>query len=234
MKKYILLLIIVLSACSTGSGKSTENALKSQFKRIAENTLLLQNAGLPVPYIAGMSTGHGTAFRIIIEATNEVVFISAAHVCNILHEPEAIAIDASRYRLKIVVMSTASDICVLRFNDPDEVGTFVHPGLKVAAMDAPLSDSVLAFGYPGLNGLRATSGMTFFYELFDFLGNGLSIPVRPFAGTIAPGYSGGPVTDLNANVVGIVSLYSRDTGYGLYIPVEFLVKELHELSKADR
>ncbi len=135
------------------------------------------------------------------------------------------------YRGELIGYSNKADIAVLKFNAPE-----MTPALTLEKKEVFQSEEVLAIGSPYGFEATVTQGIVSFVG--RFLEDGTAIPYLQTDCAINRGNSGGPLVNLQGQVVGMNHLiYSKSgesTGIGFAIPIKIVqevAKEIIESAK---
>jgi S1-C subfamily serine protease len=117
---------------------------------------------------------------------------------------------------RVVVFDPRLDIAVLF------VPGLMAPSVTFSSADVRSGDDAFAMGFPGSGGFRATPARirtTVDARGDDIYGNpGVVREVHAFRGDVRPGNSGGPLVDLNGDVIGMVFASGQadsNTGFAL-------------------
>jgi serine protease Do len=187
------------------------------FKRFFGDQPFKQNPGGMIP-----QTAQGSGF--IISADGYV--LTNAHVVNGTDEVFVLLNDRRELPAKVVGVDERSDVAVLKV-DADNL-----PTVQVGDSDQlHVGDWVLAIGSPFGFDHSATQGIV--SALSRNLPDGTYVPFIQTDVAVNPGNSGGPLFDLQGNVVGINSqIYSRSGGYqglSFAIPINLAMNSVDQL-----
>jgi serine protease Do len=149
---------------------------------------------------------------VIVDPTG--IALTNAHVVERAQEIEAITLDGTKHRARIVGMDRKTDLAVLRLDD----GRGRFPSARLGDSDrVQVGDWVLAIGSPF--GLQATVTAGIISAKARQIGQG---PFDDFLQTdaaINPGNSGGPLVNMQGEVIGInTAIVAGGSGIGFAIP----------------
>ena len=152
-----------------------------------------------------------TATGILWEADGVIVTTSHG-----VERDEELAIeraDGTRQAATLVGRDQDTDLAVLRIP-----ATGLPAAQRAAPDDAQVGHLVLALGRPGNGGLQATIGIVSARQ--DSQTGGEPEYILNTDAVLYPGFSGGPLVDMNGQVVGIVNrMFGHGTGVALGTPL---------------
>lgn len=166
-------------------------------------------------------TGGAFGSGFAVRRGGETFIVTNRHVVDFADEAE-IAVDGSNEGVPVDVIYADKDydLAVLSFREQVPRNL---PGLRLSGSPAHDLETVIATGYPGLDGrpsYQITRGQIS-NERFSATSRGHSITLLQHTAPIDPGSSGGPLTSESGAVVGVnfVKYEGRDNVY-LAIPVD--------------
>lgn len=178
--------------------------------------------GMPIP--EGKAPMHGQGSGFIVSADG--IILTNAHVVDGASEVKVKLTDRREFQAKVLGVDSLTDVAVLKIDAHDlPVVRIGKPdGLKVGAW-------VVAIGSPFGFENSVTAGIV--SAKARSLPDDARVPFIQTDVAVNPGNSGGPLLDLNGNVVGINSqIYSRTGGYmglSFAIPIDLAMKVKDEL-----
>lgn len=158
-----------------------------------------------IPQRQGEAPVHGLGSGFIVSADG--IILTNAHVIDGADEVMVKLTDKREFKAKVLGMDKASDVAVLKINAKD------LPVLKTGNSDnARVGDWVLAIGSPFGFENSATAGIV--SAKSRSLPDGSYVPFIQTDVAVNPGNSGGPLFNMNGEVIGInAQIYSRSGGY---------------------
>lgn len=149
------------------------------------------------------------------------VILTNAHVVNGANEVTVTLTDHRQYKAKVMGMDTHSDVAVLKI-DANNL-----PTVKLGnSAEVKIGQWVVAIGSPYGFDNTVTAGIV--SAKARSLGSDTYVPYLQTDVVVNPGSSGGPLFDLQGDVIGINSqIYSRSGGYqglSFAIPIEVALK----------
>jgi serine protease Do len=180
--------------------------------------------GIPMPQGKIPTHGQGSGFIV----SQDGYILTNAHVVDEASEVTVKLTDRREFKAKVVGVDPLTDVAVIKIDAHDlPVVTIGRPeGLNVGAW-------VVAIGSPFGFENSVTAGIV--SAKSRTLPNDSRVPFIQTDVAVNPGNSGGPLLDLNGNVVGINSqIYSRTGGYmglSFAIPIDIAMKVKDELVK---
>jgi serine protease Do len=160
---------------------------------------------------------------VIVDATG--IALTNAHVVEKATDIEAVTLDGSKHKAKVVGLDKKTDLAVLKLDDGK--GTFRYARLGDSER-IQVGDWVIAVGSPF--GLQATVTAGIISAKARQIGQG---PFDDFLQTdaaINPGNSGGPLVNMQGEVVGInTAIVAGGSGIGFAIPINMAKKIYTEL-----
>ena len=180
--------------------------------------------GVPIPQNQEPMHGEGSGFII----SQDGYILTNAHVVNDASEVTVKLTDRREFKAKVVGIDPLTDVAVLKIDAHNlPIVKIGRPnGLNVGAW-------VVAIGSPFGFENSVTAGIV--SAKSRTLPNDSRVPFIQTDVAVNPGNSGGPLLDLNGNVVGINSqIYSRTGGYmglSFAIPIDIAMKVKDEIIK---
>ena len=180
---------------------------------------------LPMPHAQQMPMrGQGSGFIVSPEGT----ILTNAHVVDGASTVTVKLTDRREYKAKVVGLDKASDIAVLKIDATN------LPVVKLPAADnVQVGEWVLAIGSPYGFENTVTAGIV--SAKSRALPDGSYVPFLQTDVAVNPGNSGGPLFNLNGEVIGINSqIYSRSggsQGVSFAIPIEVALNVEHQILK---
>jgi len=167
-------------------------------------------------------SGLGSGFII----SPDGVILTNAHVVNGAKDVKVTLTDRREYRAKVMGMDTHSDVAVLKIDASN------LPTVKLGnSAEVKIGQWVVAIGSPFGFDNTVTSGIV--SAKARSLGSDTYVPYLQTDVVVNPGSSGGPLFDLQGNVIGINSqIYSRSGGYqglSFAIPIEVALQVKDDL-----
>lgn len=170
------------------------------------------------------SGAFGSGF--VVKRGDDMFIVTNRHVVDFSDTAQVVLEGQDKtYPVEVVYADRLYDLAVLSFPDggprPD------LPGLRLAARGAKDLETVIATGFPGLDGqpsYQVTRGQVS-NERFTMQVRGQAIPLIQHTAPIDPGSSGGPLTGEDGSVVGVnfIKYTGRDNVY-LAIPADAVKK----------
>ena len=178
--------------------------------------------GLPAPENAPPSRGMGSGFIISADG----VILTNAHVVANAAEVTVKLTDRREFNAKVVGTDPQTDIAVLKIEAGD------LPAVRLGSSDkVRVGEWAVAIGSPFGFENTVTSGII--SAKSRALPDGTSVPFIQTDVAVNPGNSGGPLFNLNGEVIGINSqIYSSTGGYqglSFAIPIDMVVKVKDQL-----
>ena len=178
---------------------------------------LLRRFGLAVPGNEGPSGGIGSGFI----ASSDGIILTNAHVVADADEVTVKLTDQREFKAKVLGVDEASDVAALKI---DAVGL---PAVKIGdPAKVRVGEPVLAIGSPFGFENTVTSGIV--SAKARALPDGTYVPFIQTDAAVNPGNSGGPLFNMNGEVIGINSqIYSGTGGYqglSFAIPIDIAMK----------
>lgn len=178
--------------------------------------------GLPVPDQAPPSRGLGSGFIV----SSDGLILTNAHVVANADEVTVKLTDRREFRAKVVGSDAQTDIAVLRIDARD------LPAVRLGSSErVRVGEWVVAIGSPFGFENTVTSGIV--SAKARALPDGTYVPFIQTDVAVNPGNSGGPLFNLNGEVIGINSqIYSSTGGYqglSFAIPIDMVVKVKDQL-----
>ncbi len=195
-----------------GPGASPDDPMYEFFRRF----------GMPMPEGKAPSHGQGSGFIV----SKDGYILTNAHVVDGASDVTVKLTDRREFRAKVMGADALTDVALLKIDAQNlPVVTVGKPdALKVGAW-------VVAIGSPFGFENSVTAGIV--SAKARSLPDGARVPFIQTDVAVNPGNSGGPLLDLNGNVVGINSqIYSRTGGYmglSFAIPIDLAMKIKDEL-----
>jgi serine protease Do len=178
--------------------------------------------GMPMPEGRAPSGGQGSGFIV----SKEGIILTNAHVVDGASDVTVRLTDRREFQAKVLGADPMTDVAVLKIDAEDlpVVAVGKPDALKVGAW-------VVAIGSPFGFENSVTAGIV--SAKARSLPDGARVPFIQTDVAVNPGNSGGPLLDLNGDVVGINSqIYSRTGGYmglSFAIPIDLAMKIKDEL-----
>jgi serine protease Do len=164
-------------------------------------------------------TGGAFGSGFLVKRGGEMLVVTNRHVVDFADEA-VLALEASdkTYPVDVIYADRVYDLAVLAFREKPPPGI---PGLELSKQTVHDLESVVATGFPGLDGrpsYQATRGQVS-NERFAATSHGQQITLIQHTAPIDPGSSGGPLTSETGAVVGVnfIKFTGRDNAY-LAIP----------------
>lgn len=154
---------------------------------------------VPVTTVACGRGGTGSAFLI-----DERTLVTAAHLVNQAVSVSA-QVDGTPRTAEVVGIDESADLAVLEIGEVAS-GT----ALAFAEADAQIGDAVAALGYPDGTALRLTEGHVLHVDQTVDVEGDLRHEVVESQVTARPGNSGGPLINVDGDVVGVVIARPED------------------------
>jgi len=180
--------------------------------------------GMPMPQGKAPMHGQGSGFIV----SSDGLLLTNAHVVDGAADVTVKLTDRREFKAKVLGVDPLTDVAVLKIDAKDlPVVKIGKPeGLKVGAW-------VVAIGSPFGFENSVTAGIV--SAKSRALPDDARVPFIQTDVAVNPGNSGGPLLDLNGNVVGINSqIYSRSGGYmglSFAIPIDLAMKVKDDLVK---
>lgn len=153
--------------------------------------------------------GIGSGFLV-----DERTLITNRHVVQGATSLSVSTWDGRELSVRADEQASIADLAVIHLSSP------IAPVADLAGADAQPGASVLIAGYPHGGPADVLAGEILGYTDGAELGN--TAKVMQLAVDIQPGNSGGPVVDLDGNVVGVVYAVQTGTAIGLSVPLSTL------------
>jgi putative serine protease PepD len=199
--------IVAQGSNVASSALSVGQVAKLATKSVVEIDAATSSDSSPFPYGSqGSSSAEGTGF--VYDAKGDIV--TNEHVIDGASSVRVKFSDGSTYKATVVGSDTSSDIAVLHVNAP---ASKLHPLTLADSSRVAVGDGVVAIGNPfGLDG-TVTSGIV------SAIGREIAAPDNtPIENAIQTdaainhGNSGGPLLDLEGEVIGITSQIQSEGG----------------------
>jgi len=195
-----------------GPGMSPDDPMFEFFRRF----------GMPVPQERMPRHGQGSGFIV----SKDGYILTNAHVIDEASEVTVKLTDRREFKAKVVGSDPLTDVAVLKIDAKD------LPVVRIGRADAlGVGEWVVAIGSPFGFENSVTAGIV--SAKSRSLPDDARVPFIQTDVAVNPGNSGGPLLDLNGNVVGINSqIYSRTGGYmglSFAIPIDLAMKVKDDL-----
>lgn len=198
-----------------------DHSLNVLFKRV-ENSVVQVTRKIPTLNLQNPQTGNASALGSGIVYDTNGHIITNNHVVGDAKIVDVTFIDGNRYNAKVVGTDAYNDLAVLKI-----IGNLTKPvtPLQLGNSSAlQVGDQVIAIGNPfGLDDTMTTGIVSQIGRLLPDTALGFSIPdVIQTDALIDPGNSGGPLLNMQGQVIGINTASISDngafSGIGLAIP----------------
>ena len=182
--------------------KTQDHSLNILFKRV-ENSVVQVTRKIPTLNLQNPQTGNATALGSGIVYDTKGHIITNNHVVGIAKIVDVTFIDGNRYTANVVGTDIYNDLAVLKI-----IGNLTKPvtPLQLGNSSAlEVGDQVIAIGNPfGLDDTMTTGIVSQKGRLLPDTSSGFSIPdVIQTDALIDPGNSGGPLLNMQGQVIGI-------------------------------
>jgi S1-C subfamily serine protease len=224
------------SSSSTNSSSSNPLSLNTIFKQV-ENSVVQITSKIPTasPNPLNPQTPNATALGSGFVYDKQGHIITNNHVVGAAKMVDVTFVDGNRYPAKVIGIDTYNDIAVVQISQnaskPQHLLSFLKPLVLGNSSKMDVGDAVIAIGNPfGLSDTMTTgiiSGIGRSVPVSE--GGGFSIPnaIQTDA-PIDPGNSGGPLLNMQGEVIGmntaIISSTNTFSGIGLAIPSNSITK----------
>jgi serine protease Do len=195
----------------------TPERIAALFEGIAQR---MQQKGKPqLATFFAHQTGGAFGSGFLVKRGGEMLVVTNRHVVDFADEA-VIALESSdkTFPVDVVYADRVYDLAILAFREKAPPGV---PGLELSKTAVHDLETVVATGFPGLDGrpsYQATRGQVS-NERFAATSHGQTISLIQHTAPIDPGSSGGPLTSESGAVVGVnfIKFTGRDNAY-LAIP----------------
>ncbi|MGB6671356.1 MAG: trypsin-like peptidase domain-containing protein [Candidatus Nitrosopolaris sp.] len=182
--------------------KTQDHSLNILFKRVG-NSVVQVTRKIPMPNLQNPHTGNATALGSGIVYDTKGHIITNNHVVGTAKLVDVTFIDGNRYTANLVGTDIYNDLAVLKI-----IGNLTKPvtPLQLGNSSAlEVGDQVIAIGNPfGLDDTMTTGIVSQKGRLLPYTSSGFSIPdVIQTDASIDPGNSGGPLLNMQGQVIGI-------------------------------
>jgi S1-C subfamily serine protease len=140
---------------------------------------------------------------------------------HVVGQPREVAIstwDGRSFEATVDGIAQDADLAVIRVRGLD------LPVATVRATPAVVGEPIAVIGYPGGGGATITTGRVLGFTDGPILGE--QVPAIRVSAEVRPGNSGGPLIDMEGQVIGVIFALSGPGGDGLAVPVDVLVERL--------
>jgi S1-C subfamily serine protease len=219
---------------------SSSTLLPDVFERV-ENSVVQITSARPNPneviIINGVpSTGRSTALGSGFVYDNQGHVITNFHVIDGASQADVTFTDGNTYSAKVIGKDPYSDLAILQITDNFSEEKVVPLPLANSSAVRP-GEQVIAIGNPfGLSGTITTGIVSAKGRLLPNPDTGFSIPNMIQTDTaVNPGNSGGPLLNIQGQVIGLnTAIFSRTgsySGIGFAIPSDTIAKQVPLLIK---
>jgi len=140
---------------------------------------------------------------------------------HVVGQPRDVSIstwDGRSFDARVEGIAQDADLAVIRVDAPD------LPRATVREEPATIGEAIAVIGYPGGGGSTITTGRVLGFTEGPILGEG--VPAIRVDAEVRPGNSGGPLIDMQGQVIGVIFALTGPGGDGLAVPVDVLIERL--------
>lgn len=209
--RFNAVLMLLLSLCLFPGQAHCENSLRDLFARVSPAVCVLQTVGNEVSATAesGLTSARGLGSGVLI--SDDGLVLTAAHV---VHLADAVAAEFGNERIPAKVLGTVppADVALIRL---DRMPSGVTPAILGNSDLAVVGDRVMIIGAPfGLSRTLSAGYLSGRHDLSEQLESMVDIEILQSDAAANTGNSGGPMFNMNGEVIGIISsILTRSGGF---------------------
>lgn len=212
MKKLTLLLLLLILGCQPLKEVQLDVQVTEEFVAVAEKA---------IPAVVSIEAGTATGSGFIIDKEGNIM--TNYHVVDKAPSIRVYLADKRIFSAEVIGFDEETDVALIKINGKDlPVATLgdsdnLKIGQKVAAIGSPFGlESTITTGI--VSAKHRSRGKTIYRDFIQTDAN------------VNPGNSGGPLVDLDGNVIGINTfILAKSEGLGFSIPINLAKKIIEEL-----
>ena len=228
LKKIIGTLALAVAFMPATAGAQGGRSLRQVFEQVNSAVVVVRTESSSPNSKGGWVSADGLGSGVLVSADGKVM--TASHVVQTADSVEVLFSDGQRSPAKVVSSLARADVALLQLEKPP---TGIAPARLGNSDQAHVGDPVFVVGAPYALYHSLTSGhLSARRTMKDNLSGGVPISLLQTDAAINSGNSGGPLFNMDGQVIGIVShIHSRSGGFeglGFAVASNVAVKVLLE------
>ncbi len=212
MKKISLLLLLLILGCQPVKEASLDAQVTEEFVAVAEKA---------IPAVVSIEAGSATGSGFVIDKDGHIM--TNYHVVDKAPSIRVYLADKRIFSAEVIGFDEETDVALIKINGDDLPVAILGDsdnlkiGQKVAAIGSPFGlESTITTGI--VSAKHRSRGKTIYRDFIQTDAN------------VNPGNSGGPLVDLDGNIVGINTfILAKSEGLGFSIPINLAKKIVENL-----